>query len=287
MPARLVYINNRTSETITLSTNGPYYLVSAGNMGTAPVETQTQRAPYQDGAAYIDSRLEPRTIAINVFIKATSEADLVDKRRKLVRVFNPKDGEGTLKWQGAIERNIKAVPNPGVEFPGGESIGPNWQRCTVYLLAAKPLFYDPEINKPIMAAFLGGLSFPFSFPMSFSTAGSKLEMKNMGDVAAPVEIDFYGPALNPIVRNETTGKHIKVIKEILDGEVLKIRTAQGEKSVVIVKGDGSEENAMHYLDDTSEFWHLEPGANTVSYEEESGSQDAEVYVRWYDYYIGI
>jgi hypothetical protein len=288
MPGRIVYTNKRTGEKMTLEQTGPFYLVSAGNLGTAAAEAQTQRAPYQEGETYITSRLRSRSMEIQFFIKAEDETDLKDKRRTMARVFNPKDGEGTLEWQIAgITRNIKAVPDPGVVFPGGQGTGPNWQRGAISLLAADPLFFDPVLNEPVMAAFLGGLSFKFSFPMSFSTAGAQVDANNAGDVDTPVDIEFHGPALNPKVKNETTGKQIRVARELQAGDVLTITTGFGNKTVTITRADGTKENAMHYLDDTSEFWHLEPGINVVSYSEEGNNLAAEVLVKWYNKFIGL
>ena len=46
------------------------------------------------------------------------------------------------------------------------------------------------------------------------------EIENEGDVDAPIQIEYVGPAKNPKITNETTGEYIQVNMEIGEKEKL-------------------------------------------------------------------
>ena len=129
---------------------------------------------------------------------------------------------------------------------------------------------------------MGGLKFNLQLPSKFSSRGFKRKAINSGDVDAPVKIEFIGPATNPSVINETTGKVIQVNRELGASDVLTISTEFGKKYVRI-NGD----NAFHYIDLTSSFWNLIPGENILSYKSNNDSINTRVKIKWKNRYLDI
>ncbi|MEO7904496.1 MAG: phage tail domain-containing protein, partial [Candidatus Saccharimonadales bacterium] len=88
----------------------PYRLASVRGIGDVGADIQMQRTPYQDGARFIDSVLEPRYMEIELKIYGKGSLDLEANRRKLANVFNPRLKTGSLKYiNNGTERTITAI----------------------------------------------------------------------------------------------------------------------------------------------------------------------------------
>jgi hypothetical protein len=267
----------------------PFLVQSIGGFGGSPVILQTMKAPFQDGQTLVDQLLDSRDISLTLTIFGADKQDVYEKRRKLSRLFNPKLGEGTLTWQREdANYSIKVVPDvSSPEFPGGDGVGTTYQKVLLYLKAPDPALFDPNEEHWTLASFVGGITFPFSFPVSFGTVGQTLTIENKGDINTPVFISFKGPLRNPVLENKTTGKKISITRELFAGETLEVNTAFGQKSVQIVNADGTRSNAFHYVSPDSEFWNLIPGDNEVSYAATEESGDSAVNLFFYHRYVGV
>lgn len=90
---------------------------------------------------------------------------------------------------------------------------------------------------------------------------------NNGDVSVPFLLEVFGLMEDIVIRNDTTGKQLKINIRIEANERLIINTAFGEKSAVLIDAEGNETNVLPFVDiDVSEFWQLQPGANEVVFE---------------------
>lgn len=138
-----------------------------------------------------------------------------------------------------------------------------------------------------MSAWVGGLSFPLTFPMTFSRQAKEIIVNNEGDTYTPLLMVFYGPAINPRITNVTTNSFIQVNKELLVGEKLTITTSYGKKKVILTDTDGVETNVNQFIDKDSVFWGLIPGDNTIHYEAEAGEDQANVTINWDKKYAGV
>lgn len=267
----------------------PFRLLTLQGAGAIQADIQTQKAPYQDGATYIDALLEPRSLLLEVAIMAENNERLYQYRRKLAQVFNPKLGPGLLRYEyDGGTKEIEAVAELAPEFPTGrDNRMPGFQRAILSLVCPSPFWLEPYEEGAEMAAWLGGLKFALELPTMFSKQASEIIVNNPGDVSTPVVIEFFGPATNPRVDNLTTGGFIRVTRELAKDEKLVISTAFGDKHVKLVEANGNESNAMHWIDLDSVFWQLEPGENTLRYSADAGADEARVKVTWKARYVGV
>ncbi|WP_350494376.1 phage tail domain-containing protein [Peribacillus frigoritolerans] len=190
---KLIYTNSR-GDSVTIGHNPPFQLASIEGLGDLDADIQTNKAAYQDGSTYLDTLLNERNISIGVRIKGDSIEELFELRRKIASVFNPKFGLGELRYEyPSGVKVIKAVADHVPSFPSGKSNhGPTFQRSMITLICPDPYWRDIEsISKP-MSAIEPRFSFPLKFPMEFGTEGSKQVYDNIGDVPAPVLIEFRG-----------------------------------------------------------------------------------------------
>ncbi len=276
-----IIITNQNGESITLGNQAPYFLETIDGVGEVPVAIESQKAPKQDGSTYIDNTLENRAISIEGTITTKGDpAAVLVARRLMQRVLNPKSGEVTLTYH---QREITGIAETTPVFPGGQgSKGLYYQKFLLHLICHEPFWLDPYFESREMSYLMGGIQFRLMLPTMFSYRGFKRRAINGGDVAAPVEIEFKGPAVNPTVSNLTTGEFMTVNRELVEDDVLTINTAFGKKYVHI-----NGQNAFHYIDLGSTFWQLATGENILAYESNNDSIKTRVVVKWKNRYVGI
>ncbi len=280
-----IVITNKNGESITLGNQSPYFLETIDGVGEVPVAIESQKAPKQDGSTYLGNVLDNRAISIEGTIITKGSPDAVLAARRLMqRVLNPKMDAVTIRYyQRGQAKEITGIAETTPVFPGGQgSKGLYYQKYLIHLLCHQPFWLDTYFESREMSYLMGGVQFRLRLPTLFSYRGFKRRAINGGDVAAPVEIEFKGPAVNPTVSNETTGEFIRVNRELAEDDVLTINTAFGKKHVKI-----NGQNAFNYIDLDSVFCKLAPGENILSYESNNDSIKTQVTVKWKNRYVGI
>lgn len=282
---RLTYENSR-GEGIVFYLS-PLVISSLTGIGEVEAELQGQRSPYQDGDAYIDAILQPRFINLEGTITKTNLSDIKIYRKHILRVCNPKLGLGkiTLELDGDKKEIYGALDGVPVFPERGQQ---PWQHFMITWKCPNPYWLDETDNKSSLLAYRNGLRYPFSFPKSYGIEGQSIVVVNEGDVNTPIEVEFFGPSLNPTLVNETTGEFIKVYRQLRSGEKLTVNTDFNKKRVEIMKAGGVIQNAYGYVDwFESSFLKLIPGNNVLKYTADSGTEDAVVNVTYRNRYVGI
>lgn len=280
MAAKFIFTNSR-GQSIEFKNSAPIFLQTYHGTGGSPVDIQTQKSPYQDGETLIDTLLEMRLITLEVVLLGD---DVIQHRRRLMQVLNPKLGAGVLRLEsgtGAYE--IKAQPNGAPLFPGGKARKPGYQECLVEFLAPDPFWLDDYAESKEIVTWIGGMTFPWVLPSSFATKGPRvINIINQGDVETPVRIEFKGPATNPRVSNRATGEYIQVNRELVLGDVLVITTDFGAKRVEI-----NDQNVFNWIDLESTFWQLQVGDNIIEYSSDDPVEPAAVTISYRNRYVGV
>ncbi|ADU95283.1 phage tail family protein [Geobacillus sp. Y412MC52] len=285
---RIIFTNAR-GQSVELKSSAPFLLQSIDGLGDVDADIQTQKAPFQDGSTYIDSVLQERAISLEIAILASDTATLLQQRQFLASVFNPKLGKGVLRYEnGETIREIEAIPDGVPSFPAGkENRGPRFQKALVNLLCPEPFWLDSFYTSRQMSFLMGGLSFPLFLGSRFSQRSFRRILQNKGDVPTPVTITFYGPAINPIVKNNTTGEFIRVNRELGESDKLIIDTTFGKKSVVIEDKNGVQTNVFNWIDLESSFFQLQVGDNELEYNSNNDSTKSRVVIAFRNRYVGV
>lgn len=272
----LTYINGN-GDSIELG-NDIYKIIEFDGRGGAEGTVQSQKSPFQDGASFIETMLDIRDMAIE--LKITD--DSYEKRALLSKVFNPKSGEGELRYRsGGYERIIDCVVESSPTFPKANV----YQRCQIVLLALNPYWHTPSITEE--PTFEPLFEFPFEGTFEMGVQRDERIIDNDGDAPAPIQVEFHGPAVNPIITNNTTGQYIKVNQTLGEDEIMKIDTTPGKKSVVFVGSDGTERNVFNWIDLESTFFQLQLGENNIQYSADSDIQGAIVNIYYQKRFIGV
>ncbi|WP_160647546.1 phage tail family protein [Chengkuizengella marina] len=280
---KLTFTNSR-GDHISIGHSSPFHMSNIEGLGAVETDTQMQKAPFQDGMTYTDSSLSYREIFVEGAIKEMNKKRIMDKRRLLHQVLNTKLKEGVILYeQDGVAKEIHAVVEGGVIFPDKKQDA--YQRFFITFNCASPYWMDLETKSEPLEAWVGKYSFPFQFPVEMGIQGDTTNIMNDGDVKCPIEIEIKGYTKNPFVQNKTTGEFIKVNREVALGETLVISTTFGNKRVEIVRSDGKKENAFHWIDLNSKFFHFITGENQISYSSDEGR--SVVMVSWRNLYVGV
>jgi Phage tail protein len=282
---RIIFTNAR-GQSVELKSSAPFLLQSIDGLGDVDADTQTQKSPFQDGSTYIDSVLQERSISLEIVILA-DKSTLLEKRQYLASVFNPKLGKGVLRYEnGETIREIEAVPDGVPTFPSGQdNRGLTFQKAIVNLLCPNPYWKSMEITEE--PTFEPLFQFLFEGVFEMGMQRDQRIIVNDGDAPAPLIIEFYGPAVNPKITNKTTGEFIKVNQTLQEGEVMRIDTTPGNKSVYFVQPDGTERNVFNWIDLDSTFFQLVVGENEIEYSADSDIQGAIVNIRYKKLYNAV
>jgi hypothetical protein len=282
-----IIFTNAIGQSVELKSSAPFLLESIDGLGDVDADIQTQKAPFQDGSTYIDSVLQERTISMQIAILTRDKTTLLQQRQYLASVFNPKQGPGKLRYENnGIVREIEAVPDGLPVFPSGrENRGPTFQKALINLICPNPYWKSTEITEE--PTFDPLFSFPFEGMFQIGIQRDARIIVNDGDAPAPLQIEFHGPAVNPKITNKTTGEFIKVNQTLQEGEVMKIDTTPGNKSVYFIQPDGTARNVFNWIDLNSSFFQLVVGENEIEYSADSDIQGAIVNIRYNKLYNAV
>lgn len=290
---RTLTFTNGNGAVVTFS-DTPYAITSLAGIDSPALTVQETTAPYQDGATFIDALFQPRDIVIEGAI-ASAPGDAVDiatARRAIQVALTPKAGIGTLTytWDGGTWE-IDALPLSSPVFPNRVSTDP-YQTFQVTFHCPDPYWRDTSDTSTLVAYSGGGIEIPaggieidgsgIHIDEWGGIDGQTLAITIAGDVDSPVEIVFRGPAENPKMTNVTTGEFIGLTHTLTAGQSVTINTAFGEKTCEL--DDGS--NAMQYLDLDSTFFQLQPGLNSILFNEDSNDAGSTATVAYRNRYIG-
>ncbi|MDY7044434.1 phage tail family protein [Virgibacillus sp. M23] len=284
---KVVFENNRGSS-ITFSNQPPFVLSSIEGLGDLEASIQDQKAPYQDGSTFIDSSMETRPIPIEFSILANNYSEISKYRNKVSSIFNPKLGEGLLTYENNSGKwEIKCVSESSPFFPSGDNRGPTYQVGSLNLIAHHPYWREKIIKSSQMSFVMGGFSFPLRLGTQFSQRSFRRIFKNDGDVETPVHIEFRGPAINPVIKNNTTGEFIQVNRTLSETDKLIIDTTFGQKSVEIEDAEGNRTDAFNWINPQSWFFQLQIGENQLEYNSNNDSTKTRVVISYRNMYVGV
>ncbi|MZQ75268.1 MAG: hypothetical protein GT589_03815 [Peptoclostridium sp.] len=284
---QMTYINS-SGEQIDFSLDSEYLLIDVQGVSGLNLNIEAQKAPLQDGQTYLFNTLDSRLITLTVAFVYEDDNDKYFKRDMLLKMFNPKLGQGVLQADFLhYTREVDCIVSGMPDFYVAPEDADTLCKVQINLIAHDPYWRDARQREIEIASYSGGLSFPLSLPMNFRVKEKSKKIYNDGHVDAPVTIEFFGPAVNPTVTNETTGEYIKVNKTLIDGDKLIITTGFGNKAVRLIDGVGAESNAFHYVDLQSTFFGLATGINELNFDDDNDSEGANVKIKWKNRYLGV
>lgn len=137
----------------------------------------------------------------------------------------------------------------------------------VPILCPDPRRYAPTVNTG--AVNIAGAG----------TDSGGVVITNAGDLSTPPVVTIHGPAVQPLIQNDSLDDtpNVKWVGTLGGADILVI-----DMAAETMRFNGA--NAINGLDPASRFWQLAPGANVIHYHRNSGSGAAASSVAWQDAY---
>lgn len=206
------------------------------------------------------------------------------KRQELIAFFSPFcSGTLTVNYMG-VERTIE------YEVEAFKINTVNLHETLDFqadLICMDPMFQDVLQTGDSIATWIRGWKWKFTLPFKMKERGEpQKNIINTGHVETPVEIYFHGPAVNPSIKNITTGETIRIIRELTTDDVLYINTGFRQKKVEIIR-NGTRTDAFDYIDLSSRFFSLQVGDNVIEYASENGLAPQSVEIYYKNRYLGV
>lgn len=294
---RLEVINLGLNESILFNDKGgdeeDILLSHIEGLGHPGATSQKTQGVSQDGEDAEDALLDPRNIKLDVTIRAKNREKLYELRRRIFRIINPKTFNKSTGKRGELllyyindykKYRIYARVEDNVDF---NQRFMNHDRATISFICVDPYWLDEKGVDIDIKSVKGGLKFPLVLSSHFALVSYFKEITNEGDVEIPVQIEYTGPAKNPIIANETTGEFIKINMEISEKEKIVINTAEGKETVNLITPHETKD-VYNYIDLNSTFFKLIVGKNTIKYSSDAEtSKDSVKIIDYSNKYVGV
>ena len=285
-PGASLQSKNRIVE---LAAKEPFILSSVNGLGGEEANIISSDIVGSDGEFYHGRKTGPIEIGCELSVYGKTRAEMYAERMRLIGLLSLADDEhpGTLYYTNDyISVKIGAVPKKAGDFRTRKR---NYNIGEVTFYCPVPRWISLEEQSVDVSSALSGFEFPCEFDggVAFAKTSGIIEITNNGTANTPVRITVVGPSTEPSVKNLTTGKKIKLSRNLESNETLVIETERGNKSVTLIdRSNDTTADAFGYLDPLSEFWELVPGNNRILYGSD-GTVETGLYISYFERYAGV
>jgi len=288
--ARTITFTNANNDSITFG-QSPYFLYNLNGFGGLINNVSFESSPNQRGSTYLGVDINERYLSFVIVIFGVNAIDMEQKKREVIKLFNPTLGQGILTYNnGDIEKKIDVAIDAGPTMPSGELNGnPKNIRMLISLLANQPFFEDLAETVIQLADVIPLFEFPLNLPTDLGELSlDTIMITNTGDTKTPIRVEIPEGVEDPVLTNETTGEFIKVNTTIPAGKTMIITTDFDNKRVVFRDNTtGAEVNASQYVDFESDYFELVVGNNQLKFEATSGESTAILSIYYSKRYVGL
>lgn len=255
-------VKNEYGETIALTGNPDYDVLSVSGLNPAPAEISTTPVSGIDGVRYNSARLGAR----NIVIRLNINGDIEQKRIELYKYFRVKHPVRIYYKNDTLDVYID-----GYIETFENDFFTMLQQPQISIICPDPYFKnisESEINFESVTALF---TFPFTIDSNgipFSSLNDvTAQYFNAGNVATGGIITFTALAngvKNPAFYNNTNGTFFGVDITMQSGDIITINTQHGEKSVKLNRS-GTVTSIVGNRTTGSVWIVFEPGENEIRY----------------------
>jgi hypothetical protein len=242
----------------------PYLVQRIEGLGRPEVRTSESLRTGRDGLVPGQRLLGGRTIPLELVVIGWNQTGFGSALDALRNLSATQDVELRLRLNGIAGGNTvrTLVHIRRDEIPLESEYTSYAVPAALELRATDPRLYSDGLTTVTLlsTSVTGGLSFPWTFPITFGGAGNAGagNIVNAGNFLAPVSVEIHGPITKPRLRNETTNQEIFYNGDLAAGEWLAIDT---EARTVLLQGTANR----YWLLGATQWWGLVPGTNQIRF----------------------
>lgn len=278
-------IENTKRNEIELTQNeSNYQVIDIEGLDPPKAQLYTNALASMDGEKFKSSKLDMRNLVLTVKINGDVETNRINLYKyfgagKWCKVFY-KNGTRDVFIEGYVET---------IECP----LFTINQQMQISIVCPTPYFKSVDIIYTDISVVVAGFTFPFTIDESGVIISQLIPNRvtpviNDGEFVTGFEIVMRALAdgiSTPIIYNTDTGEYLSVSVVLNKGDVLRINTNKGSKSIVKIS-DGVETNIINNLEYGSTWFQLETGVNNFTYEV-NNAQLLEVIFEYHHQYEGV
>jgi hypothetical protein len=219
-------------------------------------------------------RAAPRTLTLPLLVHAESNAAFRVRQQRLIRAFNPLNGEGTLRYlqPDGTTRVIRALYESGAE---GDSIRDRvglWWRLWGVTLTARDPFWSSLAAERLSFGNGAGVGFFPLLPVTLASSAvlGETTATLAGDVRTWGVWTIHGPADGLVtLANVSLGREVKLqlsgAYELAEGETVVVDMHPSRARVTAYTA--AEPDGVNWYGarvGVPQMWPLKPGANDIA-----------------------
>ena len=296
MVENIVFKRVDSNEELALSmTDTPFYILNNVDWGVVQGTHHSYKYVNQIGVSITSTSLKERSITVTGWIIADTEEEMDERKQFLNRYFDPRY-EIDVMYKNYF---LRFVPDNTVKY--GTSEKENNDTIVQFQIkgtCADPLFSEINGSKETIAATIATFHFPLIMSTNLYERGlvfgyrqpsltAKVTDKGAVEVGMKIVFKAIGELTNPRLIDVDTREFVAIEKSMVAGEEIVINTNVGEKSIQGKIGNEDYSNYFMYKDLDSTWLQLRLGDNLFRYDADSGLDNLEVYLYFYNKYLEV
>lgn len=296
MVENIVFKRVDSNEELALSmTDTPFYILNNVDWGVVQGTHHSYKYVNQIGVSITSTSLKERSITVTGWIIADTEEEMDERKQFLNRYFDPRY-EIDVMYKNYF---LRFVPDNTVKY--GTSEKENNDTIVQFQIkgtCADPLFSEINGSKETIAATIATFHFPLIISTNLYERGivfgyrqpsltAKVTNKGAVEVGMKIVFKAIGELTNPRLIDVDTREFVAIEKSMVAGEEIVINTNVGEKSIQGKIGNEDYSNYFMYKDLDSTWLQLRLGDNLFRYDADSGLDNLEVYLYFYNKYLEV
>lgn len=292
----IVFKRVDSNEELALSmTDTPFYILNNVDWGVVQGTHHSYKYVNQIGVSITSTSLKERSITVTGWIIADTEEEMDERKQFLNRYFDPRY-EIDVMYKNYF---LRFVPDNTVKY--GTSEKENNDTIVQFQIkgtCADPLFSEINGSKETIAATIATFHFPLIISTNLYERGivfgyrqpsltAKVTNKGAVEVGMKIVFKAIGELTNPRLIDVDTREFVAIEKSMVAGEEIVINTNVGEKSIQGKTGNEDYSNYFMYKDLDSTWLQLRLGDNLFRYDADSGLDNLEVYLYFYNKYLEV
>lgn len=285
--SKKIICENYLKEKITFEYKLPFFLESVEGLHEVLGVVAGMKSAYSIGENYIGTSVEKRNIVINGAIKD----DVVLNRQKLYRIFPLKTTGVLYYYEDDLERKIEyQVESIKIDEKG------LLRHFQISLICSNPYFRDFETTYLQMATWSPAFKFMLRIPhdtgIKFGSKNttSMATIQNDSNIEYGMTITFTANDIvkNPSLFNVDSREEMKIEKTMEAGDMIIVNTYRQNKNIYYIPvSTGIQENINNLMAYGSKFLQVHHGENTYRYNADSGVDNLEATIEYYNEYEAI